>query len=61
MGKLDLITPSEAAIILGVSRERVHQMINEGKLSVVQTVGLQKIKLLSKAKVKRLQKAREKG
>ena len=61
MGYKDLITPTEAAIILGVSRMRVHQMINEGKLSVVQTVGAQKIKLLSKAKVERLQKAREKN
>ena len=61
MGKQDLITPAEAAIILGVSKMRVHQMIDEGKLSVVHTVGLQKIKLLNKAKVEQLQKARGKG
>jgi len=61
MGKQSLITPSEAALILGVSRMRVHQMIREGKISVVHTVGAQKIKLLDKAEVKRLQKMREKG
>ncbi len=61
MGHQDLITASEAAIILGVSRVRIHQMIDEGKLPVVQMVGAQKIKLLSKAKVERFRKEREKG
>jgi len=61
MGYQDLITPSEAALILGVSRMRVHQLIREGKITVIHTIGAQNIKLLDKAKVKRLQKAREKG
>jgi len=61
MGKQVLITPSEAALILGVSRVRVHQLIREGKITVVHTVGPQKIKLLDKADIKRLKKMREKG
>lgn len=61
MGKGELVTAAEAANILGLSKMRVHQMIDEGKLSVVQTVGAQSIKLLNGAEVKRLKRSRGKG
>ena len=54
------VTAGEAAKIIGVSRQRVDVLINEGRLTVVGTVGAQKIRLLDRAQVKRFKKEREK-
>jgi len=35
---MQLVTASKAALILGVSRQRVHQMIQEGKLKPASTI-----------------------
>lgn len=60
MGLEDLITPSEAAKILGVSRQRVNVLINEDRLTVVDRIGLQKIRLLDRKAVLRFKRGREK-
>ena len=54
------ITPGQAAEILDVSRQYVDVLINEGWLTVVDTVGAQKIRLLDRAQVERLKKKRDK-
>ena len=54
------ITPSEAAKILGISRQRVDVLISDGRLTVVDTVGAQKIRLLDRKAVQRFKKEREK-
>lgn len=57
----DKVTPGEAAEILGVSRQRVDVLINEGRLTVVDTVGAQKIRLLSRSEVMRFKRERDKA
>ena len=54
------ITPSEAAKIIGISRQRVDVLISDGRLTVVERVGPQKIRLLDRKAVKQFKKAREK-
>lgn len=58
---LDLITPTEAAEILGVTRQSVDLMINTGKLAVADTIGPQNIRLLDRAQVVALRRARQKA
>ena len=60
MGPDNQITPGDAAKILGVSRQRVDVLINEGRLTVLDTVGPQKIRLLDRAQVERFKKEKEK-
>ena len=60
MGLEDLITPSEAAKILGVSRQRVNVLINEDRLTVVDRIGPQKIRLLDRVQVERFKRERAK-
>lgn len=54
------ITPSEAAKIIGISRQRVDVLISDGRLTVVDRVGPQKIRLLDRKAVQRFKKEREK-
>ncbi len=54
------ITPSEAAKILGISRQRVDVLISDGRLTVVDRVGPQKIRLLDRKTVQQFKKEREK-
>ena len=60
MGPEGQITPGEAAKILGVSRQRINVLINVGQLTVVDTVGPQKIRLLERTQVEQLKKERDK-
>lgn len=53
-----LLSTGEAARRIGVSRERVHYLIQEGRLSVVATVGFGR-RLLDAEEVKRF--VRERG
>jgi excisionase family DNA binding protein len=61
MKRKALITPTEAAKILGVSRQHVHRLIGDGRIKVVETIGPQNTRLLNKAQVTRFQKERKKG
>ena len=56
----DKVTPSEAGKILGVSRQRVDEFINEGRLKVVDRVGPQRMRLLNRSEVMRFKKERDK-
>ena len=56
----DLVTPQEAADLLGVSRARVHQLIEAGRLEVVARLGGKKTRLLDHKAVQRFKKEREK-
>ena len=60
MGPEGQITPGEAAKILGVSRQRINVLINVGQLTVVDTVGPQKIRLLERTQVEQLKKEGDK-
>ena len=60
MKRTGLITATEAAQILGVSRQHVDRLIRNGQLPVVDIVGTQKIRLLDRAQVERFKKEREK-
>ncbi len=60
MKRTGLITATEAAQILGVSRQQVDRLIKNGQLPVVDIVGTQKIRLLDRAQVERFKKEREK-
>ena len=60
MGPEGQITPGEAAKILGVSRQRINVLINVGQLTVVDTVGPQKIRLLERTQVEQFKKERDK-
>lgn len=54
------MTLTEAAEYLGVSRQRTHVLIKEGRLEVVNTIGGHKLILLDRAQVKRFKREREK-
>ncbi len=60
MGPEGQITPGEAAKIRGVSRQRINVLINVGQLTVVDTVGPQKIRLLERTQVEQFKKERDK-
>jgi len=60
MKRTGLITATEAAQILGVSRQHVDRLIRNGQLPVVDIVGTQKFRLLDRAQVERFKKEREK-
>jgi len=60
MKRTGLITATQAAQILGVSRQHVDRLIKNGQLPVVDIVGTQKIRLLDRAQVERFKKEREK-
>jgi len=48
-----LISLSEAGEILGVSRKRVYQFVQEGRLTIRDQVGVQGMILLDSAEVRR--------
>ena len=54
------MTLTEAAELLGLTRQRVHVFIKDGRLGVVNRVGGHKLILLDRAQVKRFKKEREK-
>ncbi len=56
----DLITPQEAADILGVSRSRVDQLIETDRLQVVARLGGKRTRLLDRRAILRFKKEREK-
>ena len=56
----DLITPQEAADILGVSRSRVDQFIETDRLQVVARLGGKRTRLLDRRAVLRFKEGREK-
>ena len=60
MKRTGLITATEAAQILGVSRQHVDRLIRNGQLPVVDIVGTQKIRLLDRAQVEQLKRKRDK-
>ncbi len=60
MKRTGLITATEAAQILGVSRQHVDRLIRNGQLPVVDIVGTQKIRLLDRRAILRFKKEREK-
>lgn len=55
------MTLTEAAELLGLTRQRVHAFIKDGRLGVVNRVGGHKLILLDRAQVKRLKKERDKA
>lgn len=55
----NLVTPQEAADLLGVSRTRVHQLIEAGRLEVVARLGGKRTRLLDRRAVLQFKKARE--
>ncbi len=56
----DLITPQEAADIIGVSRSRVDQLIETDRLQVVARLGGKRTRLLDRRAILRLKKERKK-
>jgi len=56
----DLITPQEAADIIGVSRSRVDQLIETDRLQVVARLGGKRTRLLDRRAILRFKKEREK-
>ncbi len=56
----DLITPQEAADIIGVSRSRVDQLIETDRLQVVARLGGKRTRLLDRRAILRFKKERKK-
>lgn len=54
------MTLTEAADFLGLSRQRVHTFIKDGRLKVVNKIGGLKVILFDRAQVERFKREREK-
>lgn len=48
------VTPGETVAILGISRQRVHELMDEGKLEVIQFLGARRV--LVSSVIQRLKK-----
>lgn len=55
------MTLTEAAELLAVTRQRVHAIIREGRLEVIDTIGGHRLILLDRKQVERLKRERDKA